>query len=172
MNPWAVIQTETQRELLAADHLARAGFEVYLPRIKISAGGRTRKIALFPSYVFARVGSFWYRARWSDGVVRILMAGDEPAKLKDEIVDAIRKRQDGNGFVKLPPPPKRLKQGDKVQIVGGSFAGQIGLYEGMCGKDRERVLLDLLGQAVAVELPHKDVAPLNVAIVALERRLR
>ena len=165
MNFWAVIQSETQRELLAADHLERAGFEVYLPRIKISAGGRMRKVALFPSYLFARLGIFWYRARWSDGVVRILMAGDEPAKLKDEIVDAIRKRQDGDGFVKLLPPPKRLKQGDKVRIIGGSFAGQIALYDGMSGKDRERVLLELLGQAVAVDLPRRDIAPLNVAVL-------
>jgi transcription antitermination factor NusG len=74
----------------------------------------------------------------------------------------IRKRE-VNGFVKLPMPDRRLKPGQKVRIVSGSFAGQIGLYQGQTSRDRERVLLELLGQAVPVELPGKDIAPLNVA---------
>ena len=68
------------------------------------------------------------------------------------------------GLVKLPTATQvLLKKGQQVRITGGSFAGQIGIYEGMSGKDRERVLLNLLGQAVPVDLPGKDVAPLNVA---------
>ena len=152
MSHWGVLQTEAKRELLAASCLALGGFEVYLPRIKIQDRGRTRKVALFPSYLFARLGVFWYRARWADGVVRILMSGEQPAKLRDEIVQAIRKRQDNDGFVKLPSL-QRFKRGDQVKIIRGSFEGQIALYDGMSGRDRERVLLELLGQAVPVELP-------------------
>ena len=83
----------------------------------------------------------WYPVRWTDHVIRVLFAGDKPAQLPDKIVDEIRKRQIG-GFVKLPPPT-RLKKGQQVRIIRGSFEGQVAVYEGMTGKDRERVLLDL-----------------------------
>ena len=54
------------------------------------------------------------------------------------------RKQERNGLVKLPEREHRLKKGQKVRITGGSFAGQIGLYEGLSGKDRARVLLELL----------------------------
>jgi transcription antitermination factor NusG len=88
------------------------------------------------------------------------MAGDRPAQLSEDIVSQIRKREH-NGIVKLPS--RQFRKGQKVQITRGSFKGYIGLYEGISGKDRQRILLELLGQTVPVELSEKDIAPLNVA---------
>jgi transcriptional antiterminator RfaH len=155
---WAVVQAEAQREHAARLLLMRHGFETYMPRIKI----RNRISLLFPTYVFVRVVDRWYPILWTAHVVRLLMAGDRPACLKDEIMSSIRKREIG-GFVKLPLPNRQLKPGQKVRVISGSFNGQIGLYEGQTSRDRERVLLELLGQAVPVELPSKDIAPVIVA---------
>jgi transcription antitermination factor NusG len=155
---WAVIQCEAQREHITRLLLMRLGFETYAPRIKI----RNRISLLFPTYIFVRIVDRWYPILWTAHVVRILMAGDKPACLKEEVMTNIRKRE-VNGFVKLPMSDRRLKAGQKVRIISGSFAGQIGLYQGQTTRDRERVLLELLGQAVPVELPGKDIAPLNVA---------
>jgi transcription antitermination factor NusG len=77
-------------------------------------------------------------------------------------VNQIRKREQ-KGLVKLPKVSQVLKKGQRIRVIRGNFEGHIGLYEGMSGKDRERVLLELLGQAVSVELPGKDIAPLDVA---------
>jgi transcription antitermination factor NusG len=159
MSFWAVVQAEAQREHAARLLLMRHGFETYMPRIKV----RNRISLLFPTYVFVRVIDRWYQILWTAHVVRVLMAGDKPACLKDEIMASIRKREIG-GFVKLPLPNRQLKPGQKVRVIGGSFNGQIGLYEGQTSRDREKVLLELLGQAVPVELPGKDIAPLNVVV--------
>jgi transcriptional antiterminator RfaH len=165
MNFWAVVQAEAQRERAVRLLLMRQGFETYMPRIKV----RNRISLLFPTYVFVRIIDQFYSIMWTPGVVRLLMAGDKPACLKDEIITTIRKREIG-GFVKLPLPNRQLKPGQKVRVIGGSFNGQIGLYEGQTSRDRERVLLELLGQAVPVELPARDIRPLD--IVARETRLR
>jgi transcriptional antiterminator RfaH len=165
MSFWAVVQTEAQREHITRLLLMRLGFETYAPRIKV----RNRISLLFPTYIFVRIIDRWYPILWTAHVVRLLMAGDKPACLKEEMMANIRKREDKNGFVKLPMPDRRLKPGQKVRVISGSFAGQVGLYQGQTSREREKVLLELLGQAVPVELPGKDIAPLNVAS---EHRLR
>lgn len=161
---WAVVQTESQRERSVRVLLMRLGLITYFPRIKV----RGRIEPLFPSYLFVLLEKQWWSVRWTPHVIRILMNGDQPAKLSEDIVHQILKRE-RNGFVQLPTAARTLSKGQKVRIIRGSFEGQIGLYEGMSSRDRERVLLDLLGQAVAVELPSKDISPLNVAV---ERRIR
>ena len=154
---WAVVQCETQREHAVRLLLMRAGYETYLPRIR----ARNRITPLFAGYLFVRLTRWrWYFVMWTPHVIRLLMSGDQPAQLPEEIVTQIRKREH-NGLVRLPI--RRLRKGERIRIVRGNFEGHIGLYDGMSGKDRERVLLELLGQHVPVELPAKDIAPLNVA---------
>ena len=160
---WAVVQCEAMREHAVRLLLMRGHYVTYLPRIKLYG----RITPLFPSYLFVNIACMrWYPILWTPHVIRLLMAGDQPAKLPEDIVTHIRKREQ-NGLVKLPNVSRQLKKGQKVRVIRGSFEGQIGLYEGMSGKDRERVLLELLGQAVVVDMPGKDIAPLPVAV---ERR--
>jgi transcriptional antiterminator RfaH len=149
---WSVVQTESQREHMVRLLLMRGGFETYAPRIKVKG----RIAFLFPAYIFVRIIERFYPILWTNGVVRVLMCGDRPAHLPEVILEDIRKREYG-GFYRLPVRGKMLKKGDDVKISHGSFAGQIGVYDGMAGKDRSKVLLELLGRQVAVELPQKDV---------------
>jgi transcription antitermination factor NusG len=154
---WAVVQTEAQREHAVRLLLMRAQYGTYLPRIKV----RGRIAPLFPSYLFVELAEMrWYPILWTPHVIRLLMAGDRPAQLSEDIVSQIRKREH-NGLVKLPI--RQFRKGQKVQITRGSFKGYLGLYEGMSGQNRERILLALLGQTVSVELPGKDIAPLQIA---------
>jgi len=158
MSYWAVVQCEAQKEHAVRLLLMRHGFTTYAPRIKL----RNRIGLLFRTYVFVHIHDRWYPILWTPHVVRLLMSGDKPAKLEDAIVTHIRKREVG-GFVKLPLPNRNLKPGQRVRVINGAFQGQIGLYQGQTGRDRERVLLELLGQSVPVELPSPSIVPLPVA---------
>ena len=80
---WWVVQTESQREHIVRVLLMRARYETYIPRIK----HRSRISPLFPGYLFVRTTDRWYPVRWTDHVVRVLMSGDQPAQLPEEIVD-------------------------------------------------------------------------------------
>jgi transcriptional antiterminator RfaH len=157
MSYWSVVQTEPQREHMVRLLLMRAGFETYLPRIKF----RSRIALLFPAYVFVRIAERFYPVIWTAHVVRLLMAGDQPAHLPDEIIREIRNRE-RSGFVQLPTRSKILKKGQNVRIANGSFMGHIGLYDGMTSHERARVLLELLGRKVPVEISETDFVPLDV----------
>lgn len=155
MSYWTVARTESQREHIAADHLVRRGFESYLPRIKVEA-----KIEpLFPRYVFVRIESHWHAINATIGVLYVLRDGDCPAVLRDAIIDEIRARQDRKGFVRLPK--RTHERGEKVRITRGMFADHPGIYDGSSRKDRERVLLAILGRMVPV-----DVAPGDLQFIA------
>jgi transcriptional antiterminator RfaH len=159
---WTVVQADrrllalnrkAQPTSLAEDLFGRAGFETYLPRIKVRTDGIVRIRPLFSSYVFVRVAiERWSPIAFTPGVIRVLMNGDHPAALNDAVIDAIRGREK-KGFVQLPRGPQI---GERVRVVGGQFAGHIGLYAGQSPHERERVLLELLGRSVRVELAASD----------------
>ena len=151
---WTVAVAQSSREATVQTFLAKDGFEVYWPRIQTEK----RTAALFPGYLMVRVVARWYPIRWCPGVLKLLMNGDRPAKLADGVVDEIKGRE-VRGFVNLPQPPT-LQPGEPVRVTHGMFAGRNAIYDGMSGSQRERVLLDLLGQSVTVTLPRGQVEPM------------
>ena len=114
---WAVARLETHREQLALHCLGLAGYETYFPRLRERRISRGRKIEirppLFPGYAFIVVEAQWYAARWSIGVIGMIIDGIRPARVADSVIDDIRARE-RNGLVELPRPP-RLQQVDRVQ---------------------------------------------------------
>jgi transcriptional antiterminator RfaH len=157
MSYWAVVHTQSRHEDMVCVQLARAEFEIYLPRIKLE----NRISPLFPGYLFVHIVDRWYPVRWTRGVIGLLPI---PAQLQEKTMTDIRKREGRDGFVKLPSPANRLRKGQQVRITRGSFEGQIALCEGMSGRDRVRVLLNMLGQSVRVELSGHDLEPLSVVV--------
>jgi transcriptional antiterminator RfaH len=97
----------------------------------------------------------WHSARWSIGVTAIIMDGAAPARVPDEVIDAIRCRE-VRGAVELPKLP-RMKVGDRVRVLGGPFQGHFGLYAGMRPRERVEVLLALLGGQQRVTLPRGSI---------------
>ena len=163
---WAVARTTPQREATALYFLKLAGFTTYLPRIRQPRTVRGRVVErvspLFPSYVFVLIVLQWHAVSNAPGVARgLIMDGDQPAHLPDAVIAEIRERERG-GFVCLPPAPPRLVRGQRVRITRGPFEGHRGLWAGQATQDRERVLLELLGQKdVPVEVPADDVVPIQ-----------
>jgi transcriptional antiterminator RfaH len=155
MSFWSVVQTESQREPTADRFLQQAGFETYLPMIRAAA----RLVPLFPGYLFVRLGEF----RWSVvdntiGVLHLLRSGERPAELRDKIIGDLR-GMERNGLVRLPKP-RGLHLGDKVRVIRGSFADHVGLHDGLSSRDRQFILLELLGRQVRVEIPSADLRAL------------
>ena len=163
MSYWAVVQTESQRERFAVKNLESGGFETYLPQIKLRRVPEPRCYApLFPTYVFVRIVDRWHAASRMMGVIRLIMAGEQPARLSEDVMAEIRSREGRDGYIKLAP--RTLKNGARVRIISGQFQGHIGLYDGQSAKERERVLLDMLGRSVRVELARNDkIEPLDLA---------
>ena len=107
-------------------------------------------------------------ARWSPGVVRLVMDGITPAVVPDTVVTSLKTRE-VNGLIELPPPP-RFRRGDRVRILHGPLAGQLGLFAGMKPRERVAVLLTLLGGSRRVELAGSAVERVRPDAVADLRR--
>lgn len=145
-----VVQTHPQRELFVEDLLSR--FEPYLPIFKTERG---RIAALFPGYLFVPAMQQWSPVKNCVGVRALLMAGDHPAMLHGKVIDSWRGRE-RNGLVQLPPPP-RFRKGERLTITRGLLRHRTALYVGMSGKDRERVLIELLGAWVQINVATVDL---------------
>jgi transcriptional antiterminator RfaH len=151
---WAAAQLQPQRDALALHFLRQAGFETYAPRLRERRTVHGRKVVktplLFPAYAFVFITLQWHAARWSPGVIRLVMDGAAPARVPDAVIEEIRKREVA-GLVELPKPPL-ARLGDRVRVTAGPFAGHVGLYAGMKPRERVEVLLRILGGVQRVTL--------------------
>jgi transcriptional antiterminator RfaH len=153
---WYVVQTQAHAEAKAVAHLARQGFECYLPRY-LKRRRHARRIEtvvapLFPRYLFVAFDTAvqrWRSVSSTVGVSRLVCNGDQPAPMSEAVIDALKAREGGDRLVRLDPAP-RFVPGDQVKIIDGVFSACLGLYEGMADHDRVAVLLDLLGRKVRV----------------------
>jgi transcriptional antiterminator RfaH len=154
MSFWCAAQLQPQRDGLAQICLRQAGFEIYAPRLREHRAAHGRKVVrtplLFPGYLFVLIELQWHTARWSPGVVRIVLNGGTPAAVPDGVIAQLRERE-VKGLIELPRPPK-FHPGDRVRVLHGPFAGHIGLYAGMKPRERVEVLLAILGGAQRVTL--------------------
>jgi transcriptional antiterminator RfaH len=136
-----------------------AGYKVYQPLLREQRRSHGRKIIatppLFPGYLFVWVVRGWWDARWSAGVRRLIMDGEQPARVPDAVIAEIRSRE-RNGFVELPRP-HGLEPGMRVRVISGLLHDQIGLLGALRPHERVLVLLQLLGGQQRVELARNAV---------------
>jgi transcriptional antiterminator RfaH len=165
---WACVQLQTNRERLALHCLGIAGFQTYMPRLRVTRRTPTRKVmestpALFPGYCFVWIELQWHEARWQPGVIRVVLHGEQPARVPEAVIDEIRSRE-RDGLVELPKPPpvSRLKLGTRVRIQEGPMTGCIGLLAALRPHERVMVLLQMLGGQRRVELSQDVIRAIGV----------
>ena len=143
---WACARLQAQRERLALHTLGLAGFTTYLPRMAehvIRRGRREESLRpLFPGYCFVLIVDHWWAIMRSPGVIGLILDGSLPARVPDGVIDELRRREQADGYIRLPKP-RGLQRGDRVLIREGPFANLIAVYAGiMSGAP---VLLALFG---------------------------
>ena len=151
---WFIAKTNPQREIFVLERLR--DMEPYLPRFKNPKG---RIAPVFPGYLFIPKLRSWGVICTTIGVRGLLMSGDNPSCVSGMEIAKWRSRERG-GLVQLPPPP-RFRPGDRLTITRGTLRQRTVIHSGMAGKDRERVLIDMLGQNVTLIVPSTDLVPEN-----------
>jgi transcription antitermination factor NusG len=151
---WSVARTRPFCEDMAKRFLTGQGFVCYLPKCKIQVGPskkHKRTVTMFATYLFVQIVDEWHRIQYTMGIRRVLTDHmSKPVVVRDNIINALRAREDRRGIIELPT--NEFSRGQRVRILTGQFAGRLALYDGMTNRQRERVLLGLLGQRVPVEL--------------------
>ena len=153
---WVLAKTKAQRELWAAENVARQGFDFYLPMTTAPAKPQDKlkppkPQCLFPRYLFVRTEGPWRFLTGTYGVMGVIMQGQSPAVMPSSEIEKLKAREDTNGLVILPKAPKfRFNNGDSVRINSGAYSGFQGIYECDDAHTRNRVLLEFFGRKTPV----------------------
>ena len=161
---WYAVYTQARMEQWARSNLWERGFEVYLPQYRKERrhARKTDWISapLFPRYLFVsadpQVGN-QRSINSAPGVASLVAFGERPATAPDEVIQALRAREDETGHVQLVDPTT-LSPGDQVRLQSGVMAEHIGLFERRGDADRVVILLNLLGREVRVKVPANAIA--------------
>jgi transcriptional antiterminator RfaH len=163
MTRWYVVSTQPHQEARAVANLCRQGFDTWLPLLQRARRHARRVdrviVPLFPGYLFVALDlgiARWRSINGTFGVVKLLCNGDMPQAVPDGLVDELMSRRDTNGFVR--PPPKAFVVGQGLRVAEGPFADLEGIYEGMSGRDRVVLLLNMLGRKVKATVPLAGLA--------------
>jgi transcriptional antiterminator RfaH len=160
---WYVVHTQPNGETRAALNLRRQGFNAYLPMFKRLRrhARKTESVSrpLFPRYMFVELDlnhERWRSIYSTFGVSHLLTAGEDPVPVPAGVVDEIRAREGGDGFVELRLPPG-VGPGSPVRLIDGIFAEAKGVLDRIADQYRVSVLLQLLGREVRVFVPAAHV---------------
>jgi len=152
---WFVVSTKGRREEFAQDQLLRRGVETFLPRILEPVRFRLKPVIapLFPGYLFVHIeiDEQYFDVAWTPGVRRFIGFGALPCSVDDAVIGFLHARVGEEGIVRVKPV---FREGDVVRVTHGPFAGLIGIIENpSCGRDRVRVLMELLRRQTRVDVP-------------------
>ncbi len=160
---WWAVYTRHQHERSIEEMLLAKGFEVFLPLYESTRLWKDRRkvlsLPLFPCYVFVRGGlDRRLQVLTTPGVYMILSHGEHVAMIPQDEIEAIRRTIDGPFRVE---PHPFLKCGERVRVVRGSLEGVEGVL--MRKKNLYRLVLsvEMLAQAVSVEIDAADVVPVS-----------
>jgi transcriptional antiterminator RfaH len=148
---WYLVYAKVHQERVAQENLARQGYETYLPlmrQVRKRSGRRATSITpMFPRYLFIHLDSQsdnWGPIRSTLGVVSLVRFGRNAAQVPNDLVVALRQREDEQGIQVVPSDD--YQPGSRVRITDGSFAGYEGVFLAKSGRDRVVLLLDILGK--------------------------
>ena len=159
---WFAIWTRSRHEQVVREQLAQKQIEAFLPTITKWSRWKDRRkrvdFPLFPGYCFSRFDpADALPVLKCTGVVNIISFDGKPAPIPDVEVDNIR-RLVGSELQYDPCP--LVHEGDLVEVVHGPLKGVIGR---LIRKDAQHARLvlsvDLIGQAVSVDVDASDVKP-------------
>ncbi len=156
---WYAIWTRSRHEQVVREQLERKGVEAFLPTILRWSRWKDRKKQvewpLFPGYCFAR---FDARTRLPilkcAGVVTIVSFDGDPAPIPDREINGIRQLVESE--LQYDPCPL-IREGMMVEVTHGPLKGVIGRLVRKGAHARLVLSVDLIGQAVSVEVDAADV---------------
>ena len=158
---WYAIWTRSRHEQVVREQLARKDLEAFLPTITRWSRWKDRKKKidwpLFPGYCFARFDrTSALSVLKCTGVVNIVSFDGKPAPIPEQEIESIRRLVTSD--LKYDPCPF-IHEGSMVEVVYGALKGVVGRLVRKGAHARLMLSVDLIGQAVSVDVDAADVRP-------------
>ncbi len=161
---WYALYTRSRFEKKLLSELTDRSVEVFLPMREVLSRWKDRKkriwIPLFPGYIFVHhvdTPANRYRVLNIPGAVRFVGIEGHAEPVPDEQLDAVRRFLESS--ISIDPYPY-LRVGKRVEVVAGPLKGIQGILVKKKGRFRFVLQVDLIRQAVSVEIDASDVRPL------------
>ena len=161
---WYCLRSQPKHENIAAIHLRKyTTVEVFAPRIRFQRprlkGKAWTTEALFPGYLFARfdLQERWREIQYSHAVRGILRFGERYPVVPTAVIEMLREPL---GPEELATVKSSMDAGQQVVVAEGAFLGlETVITHYMPAKDRVKVLMNLMGRVMEVEMPVSSVLP-------------
>lgn len=156
---WYAVWTRSRHEQSVREQLERKGIEAFLPTVTRWSRWKDRKKKidwpLFPGYCFARFDpDDRLPVLKCSGVVSIVSFDGELAPIPDREVENIRQLVEDT--LAYDPCP-HIREGMLAEVINGPLKGVVGRLVRKGSHARLILAVDLIGQAVSVDVDAADV---------------
>ncbi len=160
-SPWFAIWTRSRHEQVVREQIERKHLDVFLPTVTKWSRWKDRKKKidwpLFPGYCFARFKPEESLAILKcTGVVNIVSFEGRPAPIPEHQIEGIRRLVQSD--LQYDPCPM-IHEGMMVEVTHGPLKGVVGRLLRKGAHARLVLSVELIGQAVSVEVDAADVKP-------------
>ena len=162
---WYALYTRSRFEKKMLSTLAERSIEVFLPMREVLSRWKDRKkkiwIPLFPGYIFVNhvdTPENRYRILNLPGAVRFVGFEGRAEPVPPSQIEAVRRFLEAS--ISIDPYPY-LKIGRRVEVIAGPLKGIVGILVEKRGRFRFVLQVDLIRQAVSVEIDASDVRPID-----------
>jgi len=161
LSSWFAVWTRSRHEQVVREQIERKQIDAFLPTIPRWSRWKDRKKKidwpLFPGYCFARFDEEQTLAILKcSGVVSIVSFEGKPAAIPDHEISSIRQLVESD--LQYDPCPL-IREGMVVEVIHGALKGVVGRLVRKGSHARLVLSVDLIGQAVSVEVDAADVKP-------------
>ena len=161
---WYALYTRSRFEKKMLSELTDRNIEVFLPMREVLSRWKDRKkriwIPLFPGYIFVNhvdTPENRYKILNVPGAVRFVSVEGRAEPIPEEQIQSVRKFLESD--IAIDPYPY-MKVGSRVEIIAGPLRGIQGILVKKRGRFRFVLQVDLIRQAVSVEIDASDVRPI------------
>ncbi len=164
MKFWYLIHTKPKQENTAKENLLRQNYCVYLPMVVNRRKRKGRAIrtleALFPRYLFIHLDDTtddWAPIRSTIGVSELVRFGLIPAKISENMVSAIKQRENEEGIHELQVSD--FEEGQQIRIAEGPLEGYEAIFKAKSGQERAVVLLKIAQSMAKIQIDIDKIEP-------------
>jgi transcription termination/antitermination protein NusG len=161
---WYALYTRSRFEKKMLSELTDRSVEVFLPMREVISRWKDRKkkiwIPLFPGYIFVNhvdTPENRFRILNLPGAVRFIGIERHADPVPEEQIQDIRRFLEAK--IAIDPYPY-MQVGTRVEVIAGPLKGIHGLLVEKRGKFRFVVQVDLIRQAISVEIDASDIRPI------------
>jgi len=161
---WYALYTRSRHEKKLLSELTDRSIDVFLPMREVLSRWKDRKkriwLPLFPGYLFVHqvdTPENRFRVLNMPGAVRFVGHEGHAERIPDEQIDAVRRFLETK--IAIDPYPY-IRMGQRVEIIAGPLKGIQGILIQKKGRFRFVLRVDLIRQAVSIEIDASDIRPL------------